>query len=292
MNRIYKVIQPSDDSVPCKIFLVTIEILISPFRPFYLVVANAFACCRGHVKADARRTLGLIKLLESILESFPQLCLQLFAIVVNETEKAESWQLLCVITSVITFTFTVSTNPFLFNKTPKNTKTVFFFFGFISVSSRLVVFFGYLTHGWTCNMNSLCFLHMGTMLAVSIIIWLIKRQCHDFGSMVPLADAVHRRSNMWGVVVIFWLLTATYNTFTWAGLLLSTINLAFVLVLGVRVYSIEAAPALNPHFFIIMFILPATLSFIANVVFLAVPRFRHVGKQWMNIDEYGASMLY
>ncbi|CAL4143149.1 unnamed protein product [Meganyctiphanes norvegica] len=291
--NIHKIVQ--DDSMPHKIMCVAKAIIFAPFRPFYLIVVNFIANLRGHVDDEGARNVGFLRLLEAMLETLPQGTMQLFIIfsILVKTRyaatEAEPWQLNTVTTSIISLAFTVSTSNFLFPKAAGSSKAAFFFLGIIALFSRLWVFSLYISFGLSHKLNTLCLLYLGTMLLASITVWFVKQYFPRRDYMLPLYPGVHCSRDMWGVVIVSWVLTSAYNCFTLSGLLLSTINLAFVSVLCTTMVVTTEGETPAGH---IISITPALVSFTINVILVAVPRCRRIGYDWLSINQNGTTNLY
>ncbi|CAL4139122.1 unnamed protein product [Meganyctiphanes norvegica] len=315
-------IKGSMHSLPVKFLLVIAAIVFSPMVPFSILVKDAFVSLKGHASrhdntddnnkgnsnmdgngnSDDDNNLNddvvdnvygdndpflvsFVKICEALAESYPQAAMQMF-IAFQDLDNVTFLQWLTIVTSFITLSVSISTtlsitisrlSGRLYNPAISS-RIIFTIFGLLAVAARFLVACIYST-----IYSSWWFVPIGFELATSIFIWVTIRwgNCTMF---VPL-DQTHHFSNIWDVVYVIlrWLRTAAYNTFTLSGLVVSTVNLAFA-VGGCFI-------CVSPTVAISVLSIAAT-SWCSNIIFIVVPQFKGIRSDWLHINENGESWLY
>ncbi|CAL4181095.1 unnamed protein product, partial [Meganyctiphanes norvegica] len=275
----------SEESMLRACLWVASVICLSPIVPLYYLIQAAIASFRGNdPNGNAARAAGLIKLTEIMLEAFPQACTQIFIIMVQISggESVAGWQWATFVTSIISIGFNVSTSLYLFDNAPSSSRLVFFFFGLMATTSRLLL--------------SGAGLPIISVLVASVSIWLIKRICKCCDCAVPLASVHHSSDRLSTVhVLISWMLAAIYNCFTLTGLLMSTLTLIWsvVPIILMSESNQSASTETNDEYIVFMIAhILSVITFITNILLVAVPQLRHIGVQWLSIDEHGGSRQY
>ncbi|CAL4137282.1 unnamed protein product [Meganyctiphanes norvegica] len=245
------------------------------------VIVSIFGHDTGNHAAVA---VSGLKIIEALVESYPQAGLQMFIIsqsILYGTEIG-TWQLLTIASSIMTLSFTITSNISTRGLSHKVAYLIFFVFGMVTVASRLMVcsfysmvccvsitFIDTTTNNSTLpTHSSLWFIPFVTMFFGSVFVWSIIRCCPNF-LCAPLVDT-HRIDNIFAFIYVgcTWLLTATYNGFTLSGLVVSTINLLFAM--GGCFLNVP------PHIAITSLILAAT-SWAGNVILTTIPSFKDIG---------------
>ena len=286
-----------DPKVPIlrKIMLVPLHIIGSPFVSiFYLVKASQGLLNGTDTDGSAAERADKVKLIEALAESFPQATMKLYIIVVHD--EVEWWMYLTLTISLLSLASTVSTSQYLFGNADLISRVVFFTFGFINATSRLV----------TCAS-----VWPGViMLSAAILIWIIKRFCscclccqYKYHPLSPDHSRVHN-------IVLNWILMVVYNCFTRTGLVISTINVICSLLLiiynllkdeGSDLYTKlndegnDEGSDLYNRFIIntTVGLVLSLLTFFANLVLVLVPKFSHrIENSWLNISEQNYTKLY
>lgn len=231
------------------------EMLMTFFTiPFIDNMLTAFATTVGNGPEDAAHNASVIQLIFVMLESLPQAIIQLY--IITQTwdglDGIDIWQGTSVAVSLLSLTFGIASNENVFENGTIVIKWVIFFFGLLTVISRILVCCLY-----SLNSNYLMILPISAELIVSIMVWLTLR--------LP----EYLESCMWEKFIIFvtWLLTATYDTFTLPAIPASCVNLMFAI--GCWFLPV-------PQSLAIAAITLAAFSFATNIILTAVPRFRHI----------------
>ncbi|CAL4244458.1 unnamed protein product [Meganyctiphanes norvegica] len=230
LTTITSIIKDIDKLILTKILLVLAVCLCAPIIPIFFLVKNAIGLLRGHdPDSPAAHRAGVIKLIEALLEAFPQSALQL--LVITRTIKIIGpfglwWQWITLASSLITLSTTVASSTYLFDANIL-TRLTFWILGLMAFTARLMLSAG--SWGYPAL----------TLLGPAIGIWLLKRFC-SCRFCLPLTVDHHR----WATChhpVITWMLTAFFNCFTTSGLLMATITLAWALVIFQKVMEITVS---------------------------------------------------
>ncbi|CAL4139514.1 unnamed protein product [Meganyctiphanes norvegica] len=270
--RIYNVIVDGaySHSARTRCFIIVGWICLMPFIPSIWLV-------RGSAGA------GYIKMIEAMSESLPQAGLQTYIITQTlmhpEMGPVALWQYVTVIVSLATLSFTVSTNSQWFPEATRSSRVSFFFFGLLSVGSRLLVGCCY-----SVIQKPLWLLPSGTALIASVVVWLVKRSYVCPGCL-PLRDRPHRRCHAYTIVYVVnnWVLTTFYNNFTLTGLPASTVYLAYAI--GLWYLPVPHPAALLATIFTV-------LSLFVNIIVTVLPSFQQTEEHWLDIKGDGECYNY
>ncbi|CAL4069303.1 unnamed protein product [Meganyctiphanes norvegica] len=258
-------------------------IFCSPIVPFCILVWRLVESIRSFPDDvnDAAMHAEIVKLCGSVGESYPQACLQTYIVFQQifgkKPKPVEDLQYVSIVASFTYMSFVVSRNA-IFDKAASTSKLVFFVFGLLAVVSRVVVACAYSTIH-----NYLLCVPIVTELGASIIMWSIRRCCPT-PRCVPLDDG-HSSNEIGDIVfvVLTWLLTAVYNSFTISGFVVSTINVAF---------AVGACCLGVPESVKIIALTLSAISWVINLIIIVVPQFKAIRNDWIAIDENNESTLY
>lgn len=292
------VVRDTKKSAMTKVRLVATALCFAPFITLYILLKSAVAVFNdddpdNKADDDAAR----VRLLETVLETFPQTFLQILALQIKY--NARYWDLsdvpsinnlevfLCV-KSIMILSFSVATSTYLF-KANIGSRCIFFVCGCMSLISRIL-----LVTSYTLIVNELMYFpgieRLGlTAYLPSMIVWFFKRVCGCYST--PLAD-IHKKLHMRNMfhVVVTWIITGVLNCFTMTGLLMSMITLVPAVYYAM---SNDTLPVYFGPLNSTMFLAFAAATFVVNLLFVLIPRCRQIiGDQWLNKDEHGRSWLY
>ncbi|CAL4177676.1 unnamed protein product [Meganyctiphanes norvegica] len=312
-------IKGSRHSLPVKFVLVIAAIVLSPMLPISILVKDAFVSLKAHASRNDNTDdnsngssnmdgngnsddendnddvddydgndpfmVSFVKICDALTESYPQAGMQMF-IASQDLDNVTLLQCLTIVTSLVTLSFSMAINISItisrlsgrLYKPAITSRIIFNIFGLLAVAARFLVACIYST-----IYSPLWFVPIGFELATSIFIWVTIRW-GNFSMFVPL-DQTHHFSNKWDVfyVILRWLRTAAYNSFTLSGLVVSTVNLAFA-VGGCFI-------CVSPPVAISVLSVAAT-SWCSNIIFIVVPQCKGIRSDWLHINGNGESWLY
>ncbi|CAL4120378.1 unnamed protein product [Meganyctiphanes norvegica] len=276
----FTILQASNGkSVPTMCLSVLAAIFSFPIVPLAILIINAYTSIVNYdyepdeEDDDPIGRIGeYMKTCEAIAHLCPQASLQLYIVfqALSDEHAIGIWQWFAIVTPLIYLAFTISTSYF-FDGAAISSKLIFFMFGLLAIASRLVV-------GCIYSMvhSSLWFVPICTYLTTSIILWIIIRRCP--GSLSVPLNELHLSIRF--QIFLSLVVTASYNGFTFSGLVISTINMAF----AIGAYFLEV-----PKTIAIVSMALSGISFAMNIILICL---KTVRKDWICIDYNGESDFY
>ncbi|CAL4090692.1 unnamed protein product, partial [Meganyctiphanes norvegica] len=244
------------------------SVATGPFIILFWLVCDIITSISGRAigtmtPAVVARAAGNIKLCETLMEALPQCFMQSYivSLTLAAGQGVDTFQIVTICISLTSLAFGITTN-IRFESAATLSKITFFIFGLLCVISRIATCCVYaMVH------KQLFLLPVGTQLIISIAAWFVVKCCRCSSLCPPI-------SIFYFNPVFSSVLTPVVNGFTASGLLISTVNISFIigsLFLDVPPHFTNAALAI------------AAANWSTTLLFSVCPCFQSLREDWLGL---------